>query len=485
MRLDQLLNGIEYECECDIPLDFEIKNVTDDSRKVLENTLFVCVKGEKYDGHIFAKTAEQAGCVAIVAEHKTESNLPHIIVKNSRQALSLLCANLFENPLKKIKLIGVTGTNGKTTTTYILKHILEQNGHKTGLIGTIQNMAGSVTLPTQFTTPEPFELQKLFRDMVTAGCEYVVMEVSSQALEQERVFGCKFIAALFTNLSQDHLDYHKSMENYLMAKQKLFEQTNIAVINLDDPSSQKIISGISCKTITYSTKDMNADYTARNINYRPNGTDYDVVGLGIIGRAKLGLLGGFNVYNTLASVSCAVSLGLPLQGVLDALRTSKGVKGRVEVVPTGRNFNVIIDYAHTPDALLKVLQSINVFKQGRAVVLFGCGGDRDKTKRAQMGKIAIDNADYVIITSDNPRTEPPMSIIDDILQGIGKTKTPHITIENRKQAIKYAIENAQKDDIIILAGKGHEDYQIIGTEKLHFDEREVVEETLSKLGVRS
>jgi UDP-N-acetylmuramoyl-L-alanyl-D-glutamate--2,6-diaminopimelate ligase len=481
MILEKLLNGIEYEC--DKSLDFEIKNVTDDSRKVSESTLFVCVKGEKYDGHIFAKTAEQAGCVAIVSEHKTEANLPHIIVKNSRQALSIICANLFDNPLKNIKLIGVTGTNGKTTTSYILKHILEQNGHKTGLIGTIQNMAGSVALPTHYTTPEPYELQKLFRDMANASCEYVVMEVSSQALAQERVFGCKFAAALFTNLTQDHLDYHKSMDNYLKAKQKLFEQTNIAVINLDDPASHKIINELTCKTITYSTKNMNADYTARNINYRPNGTDYDVVGLGIIGRAKLGLLGDFNVYNTLASVSCAVSLGLPLQGVLDALRTSKGIKGRVEVVPTGRNFSVIIDYAHTPDALQKVLQSINIFKLGKVVVLFGCGGDRDKTKRAQMGKIAIDFADYVIITSDNPRTETPMSIIEDILQGVGKTKIPHITIENRRQAIRYAIENAQKDDIILLAGKGHEDYQIIGTEKLHFDEREVVEESLNKFKV--
>jgi UDP-N-acetylmuramoyl-L-alanyl-D-glutamate--2,6-diaminopimelate ligase len=479
MKLEQLLNGIEYNCE-QLP-EKEIKNVTDDSRKVDENTLFVCIKGEKYDGHIFAKHAEQAGCVAVVAERQTEANLPHIIVKNSRQALSLLCAKLFGNPLKSIKLIGVTGTNGKTTTTYILKHILEQNGHKTGLIGTIQNMAGQQTLPAHYTTPEPYELQKLFRDMANAGCEYVVMEVSSQALAQERVFGCKFTAALFTNLTQDHLDYHGTMENYLSSKQKLFEQSDLAVINLDDPSSQKIISELTCRTVTYSTKDMNADYTARNIKYRPNGTDYDVVGLGIIGRAKLGLLGSFNVYNSVAAVSCAVSLGLPLQGVLEALRTSKGVKGRVEVVPTGRDFNIIIDYAHTPDGLLKVLQSINDFKQGRVVVLFGCGGDRDKIKRAQMGRIAADNADYIIITSDNPRTEPPMSIINEILQGLEKIKTPHITLENRKQAIKYAIENAQKDDIILLAGKGHEDYQIIGTEKIHLDEREVIEEVLKQI----
>jgi UDP-N-acetylmuramoyl-L-alanyl-D-glutamate--2,6-diaminopimelate ligase len=478
MKLEQLLVGIEYEC-VKLP-EQDINNITDDSRKAYESTLFVCIKGEKSDGHNFAKLAGQAGCVAVVAERQTESNLPHIIVKNCRQTLSLLCANFYSNPLKNIKLIGVTGTNGKTTTTYILKHILEQNGHKTGLIGTIQNMVGGQAMPASYTTPEPLELQKLFRDMANANCEYVVMEVSSQALAQERVFGCRFTAALFTNLTQDHLDYHKTMENYLAAKLKLFEQADLAVINLDDPYAQQILSVLTCRTVTYSARDMNADYTARNIKYRSNGTDYDVVGLGIIGRAKLGLLGSFNVYNTLVAISCAVTLGMPLEGVLDSLRTSKGVKGRVEVVPTGRDFSIIIDYAHTPDGLLKVLQSVNEFKQGRVVALFGCGGDRDKSKRPQMGRIAAENADFVIITSDNPRTEQPMSIIEEILQGIGKTKTPHITIENRKQAIKYAIENAQKDDIILLAGKGHEDYQIIGTEKLHLDEREVIEEVLKQ-----
>lgn len=481
MKLSELLSGIVYECNT-LPGE-DIHLVTDDSRKVCPGSLFVCYAGEKSDGHDYAEAAAKSGCCAVVAERQTEAKVPHIIVKDSRAVYPLICANFFGNPAKKMKLVGVTGTNGKTTTTFLIKHILEQNGHKSGLIGTIQNMAGDAILPSHFTTPEPFELHSLFKTMYENGCEYVVMEVSSQALAQHRAEGLHFAAAVFTNLTQDHLDYHKTMENYLKAKQMLFKICDKGIINIDDPNAPDMINAAECKVLTYSAKDMNADYTARNIRMRSDGVDYEIVGMGIIGRVMIGIPGSFSVMNSLSAIACSVSLGLPLKGVIDALKTTRGVKGRIEVVPTGRDFTVIIDYAHTPDALEKILNVINGFKKGRLVALFGCGGDRDKTKRPIMGKIAAELADYMVVTSDNPRTEQPAAIIEDILEGVKGTKTPYKVIENRKEAIAYALKNAQKDDIILLAGKGHEDYQVLGKEKIHFDEREVIAEILKTLPV--
>lgn len=481
MKLSELLNGIVYKCDT-LP-DEDVSLVTDDSRKVCPGSLFVCYAGEKSDGHDYAAAAEKAGCCAVLAERQTDAKVPHIIVKDSRAVYPLICVNFFGNPAKRLKLVGITGTNGKTTTAFLIKHILEENGHKSGLIGTIQNMAGDEVLPSHFTTPEPFELHSLFKKMVDSGCEYAVMEVSSQALAQHRAEGLHFAAAVFTNLTQDHLDYHKTMENYLKAKQTLFKMCDKGIINLDDQYAGKMIEAAECKVSTYSAKNMNADYTARNIRMRSDGVDYEIVGMGIIGRVMMGIPGSFSVMNSLASIACTVSLGLPLKGVIDALKSSRGVKGRIEVVPTGRDFTVIIDYAHSPDALEKILNVINGFKKGRLVALFGCGGDRDKTKRPIMGKIAANLADYMIVTSDNPRTEKPSAIIDDILEGVKGTKTPYKVVENRKEAIGYALKNAQKDDIILLAGKGHEDYQVLGKEKIHFDEREVVAEILKTLSV--
>lgn len=478
MKFEQLLEGIAYSCE-GLP-EGDILDVTSDSRKAAERTVFVCVKGEKADGHDFAAAAAAQGCIAVVAEHPTDAPVPHILVKDSRRAYALMCANLFENPARKLRLVGVTGTNGKTTTTFLIKGILEQNGHKSGLIGTIQNMAGDTVLPSHFTTPEPHELQETFRRIADAGCEFAVMEVSSHALDQERVAGLSFEVGLFTNLTQDHLDYHKTMENYLAAKQKLFTMSGVGIINLDDPSAQSFLDGAQCKTVTYSAKRMDADYTARNIRYRSDGIDYELVGMGVIGRVSAHIPGGFSVYNTLAAASCALTLGLPFNGVITALAELKGVKGRIEVVPTGRDFTVIIDYAHTPDALEKILRAVRGFAKGRIVALFGCGGDRDRTKRPLMGAVTAKNADFCIVTSDNPRTEDPAAIIADILPGMEDIGTPYVVIENRRDAIRYAIEHAQKDDVVLLAGKGHEDYQIIGREKHHFDEREVIASILAE-----
>jgi UDP-N-acetylmuramoyl-L-alanyl-D-glutamate--2,6-diaminopimelate ligase len=295
------------------------------------------------------------------------------------------------------------------------------------------------------------------------------------------VAGCHFEAAVFTNLTQDHLDYHGTMQKYLAAKQKIFAMSDCGIINLDDSAAAKILAEAPCRAVTYSTRRMDADFTARNVGYLPDGIHYDVVSLGVIGRVSLKMPGTFSVYNSLAALSCAVTLGLPLQRVLYALGNAQGVRGRAEIVPTGRDFTIMIDYAHTPDGLLKILQSVKEAGKGRLVALFGCGGDRDKTKRPQMAKIAAQEADFLIVTSDNPRTEEPAQIIRDVLVGLEGCHTPFVAIENRKEAIRYAIENSRKDDIIVLAGKGHEDYQIIGTVKYHLDEREVVADILAEL----
>lgn len=479
MKLNNLLDHLNYTA-ADLP-DADIINVTSDSRKVAPGTLFICIEGEKADGHDFAGNAARSGCAAIVALRQTGAPVPHIIVKDTRYAYSLICANFFGNPAKRLRLIGVTGTNGKTTTAIAIKHILEECGYKSGLIGTMQNMAGDEVFPAHYTTPEPFELQQLFRKMVDAGCSHAVMEVSSHALAQERVAGCHFIAGVFTNLTQDHLDFHKTMENYLAAKQKLFAMSDIGVINLDDRYAQEVIEEALCETVTYSAKNMSADYTAGNIKYRNDGVDYEIVGRGVIGRVSVAVPGIFSVYNTLAAAACALSIGIPFPSVLKAMKTFRGVKGRVEVVPTGRDFSIIIDYAVTPDAVEKILKTVKSFAKGRIVALFGCGGDRDKTKRPKMGRLAAENADFLVITSDNPRSEEPEAIINDIVAGLEGVKTPYVTIVNRPEAIEYAMTHAQKDDTILLMGKGHEDYQILKTGTIHLDEREVIAEVLKKM----
>lgn len=478
MRLEELLRGLEYRTEKLPPL--EITDVTMDSRAAGPGMLFACVPGGRVDGHDFAKAAEQAGCAAILAEHPTASSLPHILVPDARKAYALVCANLFGNPAASLRLFGVTGTNGKTTTAFLLKHILEQAGARCGLIGTIVNMAGDRELPSHYTTPEPHELHRLFAEMLTAGCDTVVMEASSQALAQHRLFGLHFDAAIFTNLTQDHLDYHKTMENYLKAKQMLFEQSSLSVVNLDDPHAQAVLDASAGRSATFSMRNMQADYTARNIRYRVDGTDYDLVGLGIIGRVRMKLPGSFNVSNSLAAITCAVASGVGLDTTLEAMHTAKGVKGRLEALDTGRGFTVIFDYAHTPDGLSKTLDAVDEFKQKRVICVFGCGGDRDHTKRPQMGTIAAQKADFAVVTSDNPRSEEPMAIINDILAGMKDTKKPYKIIENRREAIAFALKEAKPGDIVLLAGKGHEDYQIVKDGKIHFDEREVVAELLSE-----
>ena len=457
----------------------EITGITCDSRQVKPGFLFVCIHGAAMDGHAFAKQAEAAGAAVIVAERDTGvSN--QILVADTHAAYADLCAKWFGEPAKSLKLLGVTGTNGKTSVTYMLKAILEKAGHKVGLIGTIQNMIGDEVIAAHNTTPNAYELNSLFALMKAKGCTYVIMEVSSHALDQCRVYHLDFEAAMFTNLTQDHLDYHLTMENYLQAKKRLFSMCRTAVINADDPYAGQLMQGLSCRIVTYSATG-EATYTARDIRYKPVSVEYTFTGRE---EAKLHVNTGgrFTVYNSLCAAACAREIGIPLHAVSEAFAAMHGVKGRAEAVPTGRDFTVIIDYAHTPDGLQNILCTFKECKKNRLIVLFGCGGDRDKTKRPLMGKIAAQYADFAIVTSDNPRSENPSAIIEDIVAGMKDTETPYQVIENRVEAIHYALSIAEKDDIIVLAGKGHETYQILNTGTIHLDEREVVAEALKEQG---
>lgn len=477
MKLSQILNGVKVLNTYD---DVEVCDVTQDSRLVKAGFLFVCVKGAAFDGHSVAAAMLEKGAAAVVVERDLGLH-NQILVENSRACFSPICANFFGNPAKKLKLIGLTGTNGKTTTTFLIKQILENVGKKVGLIGTVQNMIGDEIYPAKYTTPDPYELQKLFAMMVEAQCEYCVMEVSSQALAQGRVNGLRFAVGAFTNLTQDHLDYHKTWENYFNAKRILFENSDIAVTNADDENGLKIVEGLDFdKLITYAVNTNNASYIAKNVSFKASGVEYELVG-DTIGRCYCPIPGRFSVYNSLCAAAIALALGVEFEQVLLAIRKSNGVKGRIEVVPCDRDFTIIIDYAHSPDGLENIITSLKEIAKGRVVTVFGCGGDRDKTKRPKMGRIAAELSDFCVVTSDNPRSENPGEIIKDILEGMVGIDTPYEVVEQRRDAIAYAIKNAQKDDIILLAGKGHETYQILPTGTIHFDEREVVAEILGTM----
>lgn len=466
--------------ECDVKMgEVEITGITCDSREVKKGFAFVCINGAKADGHKFAQSALEKGAAVIIAEQ--EVDVPNkIMVENTHAEYAKMSAKWFGEPAKKLKLVGVTGTNGKTSVTYMLKKILEAKGHKVGLVGTIQNMIGDEIITAKNTTPSAYELNSLFSNMVEKGCDYAVMEVSSHALDQCRVYDLEFEVAIFTNLTQDHLDYHITMENYLEAKKKLFKMCKTAVINKDDKYFEALVEGLDCNIVTYSING-NSTYSANAINYKPTSVRYELVGENIIQHVRVNTGGRFTVYNSMCALCTALELGIPLSDSVNALAESSGVSGRAETVDLGQDFTVIIDYAHTPDGLKNILRTFRECKQNRLTVLFGCGGDRDKTKRPLMGDIAAHYADFVIVTSDNPRTENPTEIINDILVGMQGTPTPYKVIENRIEAIKYAIATAQKDDIIVLAGKGHETYQILAEGTIHLDEREVVAEALSEL----
>ena len=472
MKLRELLKGVEV-LAASADLDMEISSVAYDSRKVTEGGLFVAVTGFATDGNKYIPMALEKGAAAVVTAKKPEQQVPYVLVDSDRLALALISSNYFGNPGSAMKMIGITGTNGKTSSTLLLKHVLEiVLGAKVGLIGTMENMIGNQSIPTERTTPESFELQALFAKMRDAGCTHVIMEVSSHAIALDRVGGLRYAAAAFTNLTEDHLDFHKTMEDYCDTKAKLFARCDAAVGNVDDPWFSRLCGGAKCPVLTTSAK-TEAGLYAKDVELLSDGIRFTAVSNGEAVAVRLPIPGKFTVYNALTVLGMAMQLGVCLPDAAKALETAKGVKGRVEVVPTGKPYTVLIDYAHTPDGLENVLSSVKGFCKGRLIAVFGCGGDRDPIKRPIMGKIGADIADIAIITSDNPRTEDPMAIIKDILQGV-QGKNNVTVIENRVKAIAHAMDIAAENDIIVLAGKGHETYQEIHGVKNHLDEREVV-----------
>ncbi len=478
MNLKEALSGISHQG--DVP-DVSVRGVTCDSKSAGAGMVFVCIKGVRADGHDFAKKAMQSGCAAVVAERDLGLK-GQVLVANSHEAYAKMCANFAGNPAGKLHFIGVTGTNGKTTVTSLIKQILTQLGFRVGLIGTIQNEIGHKVLPTDKTTPDPAQYQALLQQMAEENCDYVVMEVSSHALDQCRLADTHFDVAAFTNLTQDHLDYHGTMEQYYLAKRKLFDRCDQAVVCVDDSYGARLAGEIPCKVTTFCGDGGEADFSALDVKTDVTGVRFTLSGKGVCEQLSYETPGMFSVHNAMTAVLCCFCLSLPLPEVAHALSLCAPVKGRSERIPTGRDFTVICDYAHSPDGLKNILDSIKSYKTGRVVTLFGCGGDRDRAKRPLMGEVAAKYSDFLIVTSDNPRTEDPDGIIDEILTGVQAHNTPYVRITDRRQAIDYAISYAQPNDIILLAGKGHEDYQVLGTKKVHLDEREVVKEALGRLG---
>lgn len=475
MKLKELLRGLGVlELHADEALD--ITGVQYDSRQVSPGDLFVAISGFQTDGHKYIPKAMENGAACVVCEKKPETDIPYVLVPDARAALAALGTNWFGHPADDLCVIGITGTNGKTTSTYLLKHVLEKTlGAKVGLIGTIQNMIGDEILHTERTTPESFELQKLFADMRDAGCTHVIMEVSSHALVLHRADQIRFGAAVFTNLTEDHLDFHKTMDAYCDAKAMLFRRCETGAVNVDDAYAKRIMEQADCRLLTYSAQGKPAALKAEHIGLFSDRVEFDAVYQNERVPVTLGIPGIFSVYNALGVIAAALALDIPPAAIADALRTAQSVKGRVEVVPTpGKGYTVLIDYSHTPDSLENILKAVRGFCAGRIIAVFGCGGDRDPYKRPVMGRIAAELSDLAIVTSDNPRTEDPYKILRQILAGMQDTETPYEVIESRVSAIGRAMELAQKDDVIVLCGKGHETYQEIGHEKHHLDEREVV-----------
>lgn len=457
----------------------DITFITDNSAKVSEGCIFICIEGKHFDGHTKAAEALENGAAAVVVQ-KDLGLENQILVENTRSAYAHICAAFYGHPERKLKIIGVTGTNGKTTSCFILKSVLDGMGHKTGLIGTVKNIVGDKEYPAALTTPDCYELFGLFDEMVKAGCEYCVMEVSSQALDQHRVDGVHFEAAIFTNLTQDHLDYHGTFENYMAAKRKLFENSSLAIMNIDDESAPFMTDGLDCRKVTFSVNNDKCDYSAKNIRISSSGVKYELVSNSNIGRVKFAVPGKFSVYNSMGAAVCLIEMGMDFRAVLDALMLCTGVPGRMEVVPADVPYTILIDYAHTPDGLENVLGCVREITDGKVICVFGCGGDRDKTKRPIMGEIAVRLSDVAVITSDNPRSEDPDLIIEDIMSGVGKGGAKVIVDSDRKGAIKKALDAANAGDVVVLAGKGQETYQVLASGKIHFDEREAVAQILSE-----
>ncbi|MBQ9280153.1 MAG: UDP-N-acetylmuramoyl-L-alanyl-D-glutamate--2,6-diaminopimelate ligase [Clostridia bacterium] len=466
-------------------LNLEINEIRCDSRLVGSGDMFVAIVGFKTDGHNYVQMAVEKGATVIAVEdgHYDITTIPENIVvlvaPDTRKLLALAACNYYGNPSREFKLVGVTGTKGKTTTTYMIKSILEKAGKKVGLIGTIANIIGDKVVESQRTTPESIDLQKMFREMADSKVDVVVMEVSSHSLALDRVYGCAFDIAVFTNLTQDHLDFHGTFDNYLAAKAKLFTMAKEGYVNCDDMYAKKLMNMATCPITTYGI-DNNPYVAARDIIITNSYSDFKLPFNKVIERIKVDIPGRFTVYNALAAICVSVRLGADFQNIIEGLENIK-VPGRSEIVPTTRNFTVMVDYAHSPDSLENILKAVKSYTKGKVICVFGCGGDRDNAKRPMMGEISGKIAGFTVITSDNPRTEKPEEIVKQIEVGIKNTNGKYKVIIDRKKAIEYALRMAERNDLVLVAGKGHETYQEINGEKHHFDDREVIAEALLHL----
>jgi len=484
MKLKELIDVIET-VSVNAQASMEITGICYDTRTIRKGELFVAIRGYETDGHKYIQEAVKNGAVCVICEETPEIQTPYILVNDSRKSLALLSAKWFGYPAKKLKLIGVTGTNGKTSVTNLIKHIIEKlSDSKVGLIGTNGNFIGERELPTEHTTPESYEMQKLLEKMVIEGCKYVVMEVSSHALYLSRVYGIHFNVGVFTNLSPDHLDFHGTMDEYARAKTILFKNCEKSVINIDDDYADEMTESSQGAVITYAVKNSSADIIGKDIKLSPVSVEFCILAVGSIDRIELPIPGMFSVYNALAAIAASILIGFEIEDIAPVLKSFEAAKGRAEVIPTGHDFTVLVDYAHTPDALRNIIGSVKEFAKGKVITVFGCGGDRDKTKRPLMGQIVTELSDYTIITSDNPRTENPEAIISDIIAGLNESST-YEAIENRRDAIFEALKKLDSGDVLIIAGKGHETYQIHGKEKIYFDDREVVAEYFKQLRINS
>ncbi len=496
ITLTQLLSVLRGQVEIleqrgDVNLP--VHAITDDSRAVTAGSLFVAVKGERVDGHRFVEQAIKAGAVAVVAQATVASGpLPFVQVADSRKALGLLGSRFYGDPSARLKMIGVTGTNGKTTTTYLCKSLLEGIGRRVGLIGTVGYQIGQETFPASHTTPGALDLQALLAKMVEGGLTDAVMEVSSHALALDRTAGCEYDAAVFTNLTQDHLDFHHTMDEYFAAKLRLFtglaggqKTGKRAIINLDDPRGGAILAACPVPAWGYAIKNQ-ADLKAERVRLSLAGTTFTASTPAGSFAVESRLVGEHNVYNLLGAIGVALHSGATSDQVCEAAAQITNVPGRFERVSSGQDFTVVVDYAHTEDALLRLLTAAQTLKTGRIITVFGCGGDRDRGKRPKMGRAAVEYSDVVILTSDNPRTEDPMAILHEVEIGVRdalerRNHVQYHMVPDRREAIGAAIHEARRDDMVLIAGKGHEDYQIIGTKKFHFDDREVAREAIQQL----
>lgn len=476
------------------PQDVEITDITADSRAVTNSSLFIALDGATVDGHDYIDKAVAAGAVAVIVSKTVQVNddVCVITVKDTRAAMMVVVPSFFDYPANKMRMIGVTGTNGKTTTTHMIRHILKNQGHKVGVIGTVHIMIGDTSYPIHNTTPDVVDLQHILHQMVEEGVTYCVMEVSSHALALGRVAGVEFDTAVFTNLTQDHLDFHKTFENYLAAKCKLFEQVSSsnqhksnkgAVINIDDAYGERVVQKTKAPTITYSAQGKGT-LNASDIQMSTKMSDYTVQYNGESYRVSMNTTGLFNVYNTLAAIGACLQEGISMEAIDMALKTFSAVPGRFELIEEGQDFAVVVDYAHTPDGLENILQTAQSIKEKRIIVVFGCGGDRDATKRPIMGRIAAKYGDIIYVTSDNPRTEDPIQIVKDVEAGVKEALrdgTSYKVIVDRRDAINHAIGAAKSGDIVIIAGKGHENYQILKDQTIHFDDREEARRALKEI----